>query len=105
MPSPHTPGSRDRALARLRRLTVGSILGSVVALGAFATAAALSYSGKATANTPSTGATAPPTSAPATSAPTTPVPQTPRSTPTPTPPPTPAPAPFFGRGHASTGGS
>lgn len=90
-------------MVRLRRLTVGSILGSAVALGAFATAAALSYSGKATANVPSTGA-APATSAPATSAPTS-APQTPQSTPRPTPPPTPAPAPFFGRSHASTGGS
>lgn len=91
-------------MARLRRLTIGSILGSVVALGGFATAAALSYSGKTTANVPSSGSTAPPTSAPATSAPTTPTPQTPRSTPKPTPPPTPV--PIFGhQPRASTGGS
>lgn len=88
-------------MARLRRLTIGSILGSVVALGGFATAAALSYSGRATANIPSTGSTAAPTSTPATAAPTAP---TPRSTPKPTPPPTPVPI----LGHqprASTGGS
>lgn len=102
MPSPHTPGSRDRALARLRRLTIGSILGSVVALGTFATAAALSYSGKATANSPTTPSTAPATSAPSTSGPTNNPTPTPRSTPTPVP----TPVPFFGhQPRATTGGS
>lgn len=90
-------------MARLRRLTIGSILGSVVALGGFATAAALSYSGKgATANVPSTAATAPATSAPSASAPaSTPLRQTPRSTPTPVP----TQAPLFGGPRATTGGS
>ncbi len=100
MPSPHTPGSRDRALARLRRLTIGSVLGSVVALGAFATAAALSYSGKATANVPSAATTTPATSAPATSAPTSTA-QTPSSTPTPVP----TQAPSSSSPRATTGGS
>lgn len=79
MPSPHTPGSRDRALARLRRLTIGSILGSVLALGGFATAAGLSYSGSAAPQ-----AATPPTTAP-TAAPATTTAPTPVSTPTPTP--------------------
>lgn len=92
-------------MARLRRLTIGSILGSVVALGGFATAAALSYSGKgATAGVPSTAATAPATSAPSTSTPTSnPATSTPHSTPTPTPVPTPA--PVSSQPRASTGGS
>ena len=87
-------------MARLRHLTIGSILGSVVALGTFATAAALSYSGKATAGAPSASSNAPATSAPSTSSPTT-TPQTPRSTPTPAP----TQVPFGRQPSATTGGS
>lgn len=104
MPSPHTPRTRDRALTRLRRLTIGSVVGSVVALGAFASAAAISYSGKTSppAATSPGSATAPATTpTPAGQAP------APAGTPAPAPAstPVPTPAPVFNPPQATTGGS
>ncbi|HEY8871147.1 MAG TPA: hypothetical protein VIM30_17390 [Candidatus Limnocylindrales bacterium] len=42
---PTTTGARDRALARLRTITVGTALAGVAATGAFGSAAAMTYSG------------------------------------------------------------
>ena len=44
---PLTPVGRDRALNRLRRLSVGAGIGSLVAVGGLSVVAAASYSGRA----------------------------------------------------------
>ena len=43
-----SPGDRDRAVARLRALTIGSSIASIVAVGGFGAVAALSYDGTST---------------------------------------------------------
>ena len=43
--SRRNPADRDRGVARLRLLTIGTSVASVVAVGAFGAVAALSYSG------------------------------------------------------------
>jgi len=43
--SRRNPADRDRALTRLRMLTIGTSVASVAAVGAFGAVAALSYSG------------------------------------------------------------
>src|SRR5258705_6881639 len=40
-----SPGDRDRAVARLRALTIGTSIASVAAVGAFGALAAISYDG------------------------------------------------------------
>jgi hypothetical protein len=44
--NPLTPPDRDRALARLGRLTTGTGIGAMIAVGGFSYVAAASYSGK-----------------------------------------------------------
>jgi len=46
-----TPADRNRAVARLRALTIGTTIAGVAAVGAFGTLAAVSYSGHATGAT------------------------------------------------------
>src|SRR5882672_5577548 len=43
-----SPADRDRAVARLRTLTIGSSIASVAAIGGFGAMAALSYDGTST---------------------------------------------------------
>ena len=43
-----SPADRDRAVARLRALTIGSSIASIAALGGFGAMAALSYHGPST---------------------------------------------------------
>ena len=43
-----SPRDRDRAVARLRALTIGTSIASVAAVGAFSTVAAISYDGTPT---------------------------------------------------------
>lgn len=43
-----SPADRDRAVARLRALTIGTSIASVAALGGFGAVAALSYTGAPT---------------------------------------------------------
>jgi len=45
-PLPLTPPDRDRALARLGRITAGTGIGALIAVGGFSYVAAASYSGK-----------------------------------------------------------
>jgi hypothetical protein len=77
---PLTPAARDRALGRLGRVTAGSGIGALLAVGGFSYVAAASYSGKqvtaptaaaATSTAAASSATATPSStATATAAPT-----------------------------------
>lgn len=63
-PRPLTPTDRDRALARLRRLSLGAGISSLVAVGGIGYAAAASYAGKhITATSPVAAATGPITTA------------------------------------------
>jgi hypothetical protein len=50
-----TPADRNRAVARLRALTIGTTIAGVAAAGAFGTLAAVSYSGHATGATADVG--------------------------------------------------
>jgi len=43
-----TPADRDRAVARLRALTIGTSIASIAAVGGFSAIAALSYDGTTT---------------------------------------------------------
>jgi hypothetical protein len=43
-----SPGDRDRAIARLRALTIGSSIAGIAAVGGFGALAAASYDGSAT---------------------------------------------------------
>ena len=46
-----TPTDRNRAVARLRSLTMGTALASLAAVGAFGTVAAVSWSGQSSTQT------------------------------------------------------
>ena len=45
---PTTPADRNRAVARLRTLTIGTTIAGLAAVGGFGTLAAVSYSGHST---------------------------------------------------------
>jgi hypothetical protein len=85
---------RDRAIARLRTLTLGTTIASIAAVGAFGAVAAVSYSGTASdvttaAATNGNSSTATPTTSGSTGLQATPVPTTTTA----------------GSGHATSGGS
>lgn len=65
-PAPRTPADRDRAVARLRTLTIGSGLAGVLAVGGFGVLAARTYDG--TSNGITTAALIPDSSTTATTA-------------------------------------
>jgi hypothetical protein len=46
--TPRSPIDRDRAIARLRAITIGSSIASIAAVGGFGAVAALSYGGAST---------------------------------------------------------
>jgi hypothetical protein len=52
-----TPADRNRAVARLRRLTIGTTIAGLAAVGGFGTLAAVSYSGHSTGTTADVQAT------------------------------------------------
>jgi hypothetical protein len=100
---PLSPADRDRAVARLRTITVGTTVAAIAALGGFASIAAASYRGEATTDAVTAAVT---TSGQTTTATTT---DQSSATSAPTTAPTVTAAPtvtsMTGSAHASTGGS
>jgi len=106
---PLSPADRDRALARLRTMTIATTLAGVAAVGGFGTIAAASYRG-ATTTDPVTAAVtisdqATAAAATATTTPTDPSSATSAATTAPNVTPAPTVTPTSGSAHASTGGS